>query len=161
TTHLFLSRFPHAVQEYAMPHRSAQPSPVGGATAKVEPEQNSEAIRISLECVLASPQFAKSPRASRFLRYIVEAALAGRTDRLKEYVLGVQIFDRAPSFEPRRDTIVRVEAVKLRRRLAQYYRGSGRKESVIIGLPKGGYAPDFRLRNKRASAPTLPTRETC
>jgi len=149
------------MQECAMPQKGAQFALVGGVPASVESDLlNAETIRVGLECVLARPQFAKSPRASRFLRYIVEAALAGRRDCLKEYVLGVEVFDRAPSFDPRVDTIVRVEAVKLRGRLAQYYRGPGRKESVIIDMPKGGYAPDFRLRSHRASVRPLPINET-
>ena len=114
------------------------------------------AIRPALESLLASPQFAASARACRFLRFIVETALGGRGDTLKEYTLGVEVFDRAPSFDPASDTIVRVEAVKLRKRLAAYYRGPGRSASWIIDVPKGAYVPRFRPRAVRAarSAPT-------
>jgi len=111
------------------------------------PEQ--DAVRSALERVLASPQFVASPRASRFLQYVAEAELAGRGSGLKEYVLGVEVFDRRPSFDPRTDTIVRVEAVKLRKRLRAYYRGSGRLDPVLIDVPKGSYEPRFRLRSKR------------
>ena len=111
------------------------------------PEQ--DAVRSALERVLASPQFAGSPRASRFLQYVAEAELAGRGSGLKEYILGVEVFDRSPSFDPRTDTIVRVEAVKLRKRLRAYYRGSGRLDPVLIDVPKGGYEPKFRVRAER------------
>ena len=104
------------------------------------------AIQDALRRLLASSQFARSPRASRFLRYIVEATLDGRGEGLKEYVLGVEVFDRAASFDPRIDTIVRVEAVKLRKRLQEYYRGAGQNEPVIIDLPKGAYIPRFQNR---------------
>jgi serine/threonine-protein kinase len=102
--------------------------------------------------MLASPQFAGAPRAARFLRFIVEAALGGRGGDLKEYVLAIEVCDRAQSFDPRLDTIVRVEAVKLRKRVQLYYRGPGRKDPVIIDLPKGGYMPQFRLRTSRPAA---------
>jgi TolB-like protein/Tfp pilus assembly protein PilF len=112
-----------------------------------------DVVEDALERLLGSPQFAGSPRARRFLQFVVQAALGGRADGLKEYLVGVEVFDRAPSFDPRIDTIVRVEAVKLRKRVQEYYRGPGRKDLVIIDLPKGGYAPQFRLRASRSSTP--------
>lgn len=108
-------------------------------------------IRSALERVLKSRQFSSSVRASRFIRYIVETALEDRGSMLKEYVLGVEVFDRGSAFDPGNDTIVRVEAVKLRNRLRTYYRGSGRKDAVVIELPKGAYQANFRLRAKRSS----------
>ena len=104
------------------------------------------AVRSALEQLLKSRQFAMSVRASRFIRYVVEASLHGRGDSLKEYVLGVEVFDRGPGFDPNKDTIVRVEAVKLRSRLRAYYRGPGRKDAIVIELPKGAYHPNFRIR---------------
>ena len=111
------------------------------------PEQ--DAVRSALKRVLASAKFAPSPRASRFLRYVVEAELAGIGGGLKEYVLGVEVFDRSATFDPRTDSIVRVEALKLRKRLQAYYRGSGRLDAVLIDIPKGSYEPRFRLRPNR------------
>lgn len=106
---------------------------------------SSDEVRSALERLLLSPQFAASPRASRFLRFVVTAALEGRQQTLKEYVLGVEVFDRAPGFDPAVDTIVRVEAVKLRKRLDAYYLGPGRSDPVVISVPKGAYVPQFRL----------------
>jgi TolB-like protein/Flp pilus assembly protein TadD len=114
-----------------------------------------DAVADALQRLLASPQFAGSPRAARFLRFVVESALAGRGDGLKEYVLGIEVFDRAESFNPRIDTIVRVEAVKLRKRIQQYYRGPGRKDPVLIEVPKGTYVPQFRLRTSRTRSGPL------
>lgn len=111
-----------------------------------------DVVENALERLLASPQFVGSPRARRFLQFVVQAALGGRADGLKEYLVGVEVFDRAASFDPRIDTIVRVEAVKLRKRVQEYYRGPGRKDPVIIDLPKGGYVPQFRLRAGRSAA---------
>lgn len=81
-------------------------------------------VRDALERLLRSPQFAASPRAARFLRFIVETSLDGRQHSVKEYVPGVEVFDRSAAFDPTTDTIVRVGAVKLRKRLQAYYRGS-------------------------------------
>src|SRR5215469_12310518 len=108
-----------------------------------------ESIRAALDRLLASSLFAASIRSSRFLRFVVESSLAGRQDSLKEYVLGVEVFDRGPTFDPLHDTIVRVEAVKLRKRLQAYHRGPGRNEPIVIEVPKGGYVPHFRRRVKR------------
>jgi len=107
------------------------------------------AIRPALARLLESPQFAGAVRASRFIRFIVEKTLEGGGEILRESALGVAVFDRGPSFDPVIDTIVRVEAVKLRKRLRAYYRGSGRVEQVIIDIPKGAYEAVFRRRVQR------------
>jgi adenylate cyclase len=108
-----------------------------------------EAVRTALDRLLASSQFVNSRRARRFIRFVVEAALDGRRDELKEYLLGVEVFDRQSSFDPRIDTIVRVEAVKLRKLLNAYYRNGGRREPLVIEMPKGRYVPEFRFRKTR------------
>jgi serine/threonine-protein kinase len=77
----------------------------------------------------------------RFLRFTVEELLAGRACRLKEYVIGVEVFDRGDSFDPRVDPIVRVEARRLRSKLCDYYEREGRLETLRIEFPKGGYVP--------------------
>ena len=78
---------------------------------------------------------------SRFLKFVVEQTLAGEGERLKEYVIGVEVFDRDADYDPRLDAIVRVEAARLRTKLAEYYAGEGRSDAVVLNLPKGGYAP--------------------
>ncbi|MBI4909468.1 MAG: tetratricopeptide repeat protein [Acidobacteria bacterium] len=82
----------------------------------------------------------------RLLRFIVEAALSKRAEELKEYLLGVEVFDRTAQFDPRTDPIVRVEARRLRAKLRQYYESEGRAEDLIIQVPTGGYTPRFHLR---------------
>lgn len=79
-----------------------------------------------------------------FLCYAVERKLAGEEDRLKENVIGVEVFRREASFDPRIDPVVRVMAGRLRARLQKYYDGDGRGEPVRIELPKGAYVPHFR-----------------
>jgi adenylate cyclase len=102
-------------------------------------------VRRQLERLLASPLFANAGRMSRFLTFVVEQALAGESERLKEYVIGVEVFDRDADYDPRVDAIVRVEAARLRAKLAEYYAGEGRGDAVVVSLPKGGYAPAIRL----------------
>jgi hypothetical protein len=73
-----------------------------------------------LERVLASHQFRTSKKCSRFLGHIVQAALEGRFDRLKERTLGIDVFGREPHYEANQDPIVRGTAGEIRKRLAQY-----------------------------------------
>src|SRR5438067_10806896 len=96
--------------------------------------------------ILASRPFAQSARMTRFLRFTVERALSGQSDQLKEYVIGVEVFDRKGSYDPRVDPIVRVEARRLRAKLKSYYEAEGASDEVIIEFPKGTYAPLFRSR---------------
>jgi TolB-like protein len=102
-----------------------------------------EEVREALERVLASETFSGAGRHCRLLRYLVERTLAGAGDQLKEYVLGVEVFDRADSYDPRIDSIVRVEARRLRARLEEYYAGPGAGDPIRIVIPRGGYAPTF------------------
>jgi TolB-like protein len=103
-------------------------------------------VRAALEKILASPTFATAGRHNRLLRYLVDRTLAGEGDQLKEYVLGVDVFDRADSFDPRIDSIVRVEVRRLRSRLEDYYREHGRTDPLTITIPRGSYVPVFESR---------------
>ncbi|HSP70589.1 MAG TPA: tetratricopeptide repeat protein [Bryobacteraceae bacterium] len=87
---------------------------------------------------------------SRFLRFAVEHALAGSTTAIKEYLVGVEVFDRAEDFDPRVDPIVRVEARRLRTKLKAYYGSDGASDQVLIEFPKGAYAPVFRSHEPAA-----------
>jgi TolB-like protein/tetratricopeptide (TPR) repeat protein len=102
-----------------------------------------DAVRNELDKVLASELFARSQRLSRFLRFTVEQSLLGEGDKLKEYIIGIEVFDKRESFDPRTDTVVRVEARRLRSALTEYYAGDGRDDPLRIAFPKGGYAPVF------------------
>jgi TolB-like protein/Flp pilus assembly protein TadD len=117
---------------------------------------SAESIRAALEKILASPGFANADRISRFLRYTVEETLNGQTDKLKESLLGIDVFGRKPSYDPRVDAVVRTEAVKLRARLREYYESEGREDEIVIDLPKGGYIPAFRHREKPAIESAAP-----
>jgi serine/threonine-protein kinase len=111
-----------------------------------------EAVGQQLERILASATFRQVDRLKRFLSFIVTEAISDRGDQLKEYVIGVQVFDKEASFDPRADPIVRVQARRLRARLMRYYREEGRPDELVIELPKGGYAPTVKHRAAGASA---------
>jgi TolB-like protein/Flp pilus assembly protein TadD len=105
---------------------------------------STRSIEDHLQRILASKEFASSARMSRFLRFAVERVLSGQSEQVKEYVLGVEVFDRKPSYDPRVDPIVRVEARRLRSKLESYYAGEGAADELIIEFRKGTYAPVFR-----------------
>ena len=93
---------------------------------------------------MASQSFEQADRLKRFLTFVVNETLSGRGDQLKEFLIGIEVFDKESSFDPRTDPIVRVQARRLRSRLEKYYTEEGRRDAVHIELPKGGYAPLFR-----------------
>src|SRR5262245_7316247 len=103
------STVPH--REHPGPHSPETPS--------------TDAIGGQLEKILARLGFAHAERKSRFLRFTVENALAGRGDQIKEYLLGVEVFDRGVSYNPQIDPIVRVEAGRVRSKLKEYYETEG------------------------------------
>src|SRR5215475_14444758 len=100
-------------------------------------------VRKQLDRVLSSAAFVRNERLSRFLSFVVQHALDGKTDGVKESLLGIEVFGRMPGYDTRSDSVVRTEAAKLRVRLTEYYAGDGASDPVIIELPKGGYTPVF------------------
>jgi TolB-like protein len=101
-------------------------------------------IRVAVERIVASSVFARSPQLGAFLRFVVEAVLHGKADRIKAYTIGVEVLRRDTNFDPQADPIVRVEATRLRRALERYYTGPGADDPIIVDLPRGSYVPTFR-----------------
>src|SRR5580698_10401125 len=91
-------------------------------------------IREQLVRILQSRVFALSTRLRRFLRFAVESTLEGRADSLKEYVIGTEVYDRKPPYEPSQDSIVRTEARRLRSKLTQYYESEGKMDPIFISF---------------------------
>ena len=121
-----------------------------------DPEITAAQIRAQRDRILASRVFSRSKRQSAFLDHVINAALEGQTDRLKEFTLGVAVFDKDESFDPNTDSIVRVEASRLRAKLREYYAEEGAGDSVRIDIPKGHYAPAFRLSEVAKTEPSTP-----
>lgn len=112
-----------------------------------------EMVRGELEKMLSSPLFAQSNRCKGFLSYVVKEALAGHSDQLKERTIGVNVFDRAHDYDTGDDSIVRVTANDVRKRIGQYYQEVSAGHRVLIDLPRGSYIPEFHLvQKKRARA---------
>ena len=101
-------------------------------------------LRRQVQRILASPAFGASERNRNFLAYVVEEALAGRTERIKAYTIATAVFGRDEGFDPQLDSIVRIEAGRLRRSLERYYLTDGRASHLRIDIPRGGYMPVFR-----------------
>ncbi|MEZ5863301.1 MAG: hypothetical protein R3D25_04235 [Geminicoccaceae bacterium] len=112
-----------------------------------------EAVLAALARVLASAELEGSPRLQAFLRHIVEARLAGNERAMRAYAIGVDVFERPADFDPQAESLVRVEAGRLRQKLAAYYAGEGKADPVRITLPKGGYVPRFEAARTGAPAP--------
>ncbi len=97
----------------------------------------------SLERILASPLFSRADRQSRFLRHIVEKFLAGDEESLRETAIGLEVYGRPGTYDPKEDSIVRVEAARLRGRLREYYEDERAADPIRIRIPKGSYVPSF------------------
>ena len=111
-------------------------------------ESDQKAIREQLDRILHSGPFLHSRRRQRFLEYLVNEALAGRGERLKGYNIALEVFDRPETFDPAIDPIVRIEAVRVREKLREYYEVDGQIDPIHIDLPKGSYTPKIEFRHE-------------
>ncbi len=125
-------------------------SPGGGHVTGDKP--TTEQILMQLERMIASPDFVASERNRRFLRHVVELSLRGEAP--KAYEIGTIIFGRPAAFNATLDPIVRIEAGKLRRDIETYYLKSGRRDDVVIAMPRGGYRATFSFRRPEAAGIT-------
>ncbi len=107
--------------------------------------------------MLASAAFVDAPRLSALLAFIVEQAICGHGGEIKESVIAVEVFGRAPDFDPRTDSVVRVQARNLRAKLRSYYEQDGRDEPMRFDLPSGSYVPVFQTATPAAAADDAPT----
>jgi TolB-like protein len=110
-------------------------------------EVNCAQVCRQLDRILGSRTFRDAPRLRRFLEFVVLETNKGRGNELKESVVGFGALDKAPSFDPNRDPIVRVHAMRLRERLATYYAEEAQNGEILIEMPKGGYSTSFRARD--------------
>lgn len=103
-----------------------------------------EEAHAELEIILRSPTFDRSERLQKFLRYICELTLKGEAPRINEYLIGSEVFQKGPGYNPNEDSIVRRQAHALRKKLHEYYEGEGKGRPIKIELPVGRYVPAFR-----------------
>lgn len=106
-----------------------------------------DALIRQVEKICESPEFQSKQVLCRFLSYIVSETLAGRGNKIKGFTIGVDVFDRDEDFDPGQDTLVRINAIRLRRSLDVYYNNTGKSDELRIVVPKGGYVPEFVQRS--------------
>src|SRR6476619_8246014 len=101
------------------------------------------AVHAQLARLLESPHFRNSKRSQALLRFVVQAALSGDQNSLKERCIGAAVFGREPAYDTAQDPIVRNAAIEVRKRLAQYYLEPEHASELRIDLPSGSYMPAF------------------
>jgi hypothetical protein len=111
--------------------------------------------RAELEAVLQSPSFRRAPTLAHLLSYLCEKRFAGEAAQIKEYSIGVEVFDRGAAFDQDANSIVRVEANRLRKRLSEYYTGEGASHRLHIAIPLGQYVPEFVPADTPCAEPSL------
>src|SRR5260370_40783629 len=112
-------------------------------------------VRAELERILRSEALGGSDQLKRLLQLVVERTLNGRPELLKEYNLGLDVFQRPPDYDPKIDPIVRVQARRLRSKLDEYYASEGADATFVIHIPKGAYMPVFETRKSAAPSPDI------
>ena len=115
--------------------------------------EETETARFELQRILASPLFQGSKRCHDFLQYIVTSTLDGKLDGLTERFLGAELFGRRIDYDTKSDSIVRVRANDVRRRLTEYYADQHSTPKVVINLGAGGYVPEFHWHHKEDVQP--------
>ena len=130
---------------------------MGTMASKIPESADLEAQHAEVAEVLHSEFFTRAPMLAHLLFYLCEKLFAGEASQIKEYSVGVEVFHRGSSFDQDSDSIVRVEANRLRKRLAEYYAGPGAEHPLHITIPLGQYVPEFTAaRQKGTQAPTHP-----
>lgn len=109
------------------------------------PAPTAETVRAQVQKIVTSPGFQQSVRMKNFLSFVIEEALAGRGERVKEHTIAQEVFQKDETFDPKTSSIVRVEASRLRAKLKQYYECEGQADPVRLEIPKGGYVPVVRM----------------
>jgi len=105
-----------------------------------------DAIHAQLERIVQSSNLRLSDQQQRLLTYLVDQSLSNEAGKLKEYAIGLDVFGKPPSYDPRQESVVRMQVSRLRQKLAEYYRAEGVNDPVLIDLPKGGFDVLFEER---------------
>src|SRR5580704_19104638 len=107
-----------------------------------------EANQTQVQRVIQSKPFRTSEIHRSLLQYLAEKSLTGTADSLKEYTVGLDVFAKPESYDPRQDSSVRMHCARLRQKLADYYRTEGFNDPVVVDLPKGGFKLTFEPRRE-------------
>src|SRR5437016_1585617 len=98
-----------------------------------------EITRAEVERILHSETFRNSDALRRLLKFLCDKTLAGEADQLKEYSVGIDALGKPDSYDPRQDSVVRIQVARLRQKLTEYYRIEGKDDPIIVELPKGRF----------------------
>lgn len=117
--------------------------------------------REELRRIVQSKLFSSSPKKIRFLEFIAEQTFQGNSEKLNEYLIGTEVYDRGTDFDQQKDPIVRVQAHEIRRLLKKYYDEEATGSRVRMDLPAGHYVPVFTRTEpengaEAATAPASP-----
>jgi TolB-like protein len=115
-------------------------------------DARTQEIRAYVRRLLTAPQFTSTSRRGQLLAYLVDHTLAGDADKINEYAIGLDVFQRPTSFDPRIESLVRTEFSRLRQRLKEYYAEEGRRDPITIEFPPRSYAATFEFRGAAEAA---------
>jgi hypothetical protein len=105
-----------------------------------------ESLQTQIQRILKSKAFRTSEVQRNLLAYLAERSLSGNADSLKEYTVGLDVFAKPSSYDPRQESTVRMHVGRLRQKLAEYYRSEGADDPIVVDLPKGGFKVTFEPR---------------
>src|SRR5580658_7097112 len=108
-----------------------------------------EAYQTQVQRIVQSKVFRTSEVHRNLLQYLAEKSLSGTADALKEYTVGLDVFAKPESYDPRQESVVRMHMGRLRHKLAEYYRSEGVDDLVFVDVPKGGFKETFETREIR------------
>src|ERR1700691_4232944 len=106
-----------------------------------------EANQTQVQRIIQSKALRTSEVHRNLLQYLAEKSLSGTADSLKEYTLGLDVFAKPESYDPRQESVVRMHVARLRQKLAEFYRVEGKEDPIFIDVPKGGFRVTFEPRN--------------
>jgi hypothetical protein len=105
-----------------------------------------DANQLQVQRLVASKTFKTSEVHRNLLTYLSEKSLSGEAQNLKEYTVGLDVFGKPSTYDPRQESVVRMHVGRLRQKLTEYYRTEGVEDPVVVDLPKGGFALTFAPR---------------
>src|SRR5256885_16662917 len=115
-----------------------------------------DAHQVQVQRIVSSKTFKTSEVHRNLLTYLAEKSLSGEAQNLKEYTVGLDVFGKPSSYDPRQESVVRMHVGRLRQKLAEYYRTEGADDPIIVDLPKGGFSLTFDARPMPAPADAMP-----
>src|ERR1700704_61502 len=116
-----------------------------------------DANQVQVQRIISSKTFKTSEVHRNLLTYLTEKSLSGDAQNLKEYTVGLDVFGKPSSYDPRQESVVRMHVGRLRQKLTEYYRTEGAGDPILVDLPKGGFRLAFEPRAiAEPLAPALP-----